>query len=50
MAREKYRPEELLDALANPDLWVTWVDVNGEKHHTPRSLLAILPEDAEILS
>jgi hypothetical protein len=50
MAREKYRSEELLGALSNPDLWAHWVDENGEMHHTPKSLLAILPEGAKIVS
>jgi hypothetical protein len=46
MAREKYQPDLLLDALANPNFWVHWVDANGELHHTPKSLLAIVPENA----
>ena len=49
MAREKYRPDLLFDALANPQFWVHWVDSNGELHHTPKSLLAILPDDATIV-
>jgi hypothetical protein len=46
MAREKYQPDLLLEALANPDFWVHWVDANGELHHTPKSLLAIVPSNA----
>ena len=49
MAREKYRGDLLLDALANPQLWVHWVDENGQQHHTPKSLAAIIPKTAKIL-
>tara|TARA_Y100001951_G_C11140283_1_gene183252 strand:- start:10 stop:162 length:153 start_codon:yes stop_codon:yes gene_type:complete len=49
MAREKYRPEELYRLLSDPIFWTTWVDRNGEVHHTPRSLLGILPDDAQIV-
>ena len=46
MAREKYRSEELIPVLQDPNLWVHWVDANGELHHTPKSLLAIVPDAA----
>jgi|TARA_Y100001949_G_C15768168_1_gene235194 hypothetical protein len=49
MAREKYRPELLFGPLSEPWFWVHWVDSNGELHHTPKSLLAILPDDATIV-
>ena len=49
MAREKYLPEELYRLLSDPIFWTTWVDRNGEVHHTPRSLLGILPDDAQII-
>jgi len=49
MAREKYELSLLLGALSNPALWIHWVDANGEKHHTPRSLAAIIPPDAKFL-
>lgn len=49
MPREKYRPEELYAVLRDPNLWLTWVDGNGEVHHTPRSLRGILPDDAQIV-
>jgi hypothetical protein len=50
MAREKYQPDLLLDALANPNFWVHWVDANGELHHTPKSLMAIVPDDATFVN
>jgi hypothetical protein len=46
MAREKYRPEALYEALRDPNMWVHWIDADGEMHHTPRSLRAIIPDDA----
>jgi hypothetical protein len=49
MAREKYELSLLMGALRNPDLWIHWVDANGEEHHTPRSLAAIIPPDAKFL-
>lgn len=49
MAREKYELSLLRDGLTNPNFWVHWVDANGELHHTPKSLLAILPDDATIV-
>jgi len=30
-------------------MWIHWVDANGEEHHTPRSLAAIIPPDAKFL-
>tara|TARA_Y100000401_G_scaffold114801_1_gene117360 strand:- start:33 stop:203 length:171 start_codon:yes stop_codon:yes gene_type:complete len=48
MAREKYRPQELYAVLRDPNLWIHWVDTNGEIHHTPRSLQGIIPKDAII--
>jgi hypothetical protein len=50
MAREKYRSEELIPVLQDPNLWVHWVDANGELHHTPKSLLAIIPSDATFVN
>ncbi|SVA55141.1 uncharacterized protein METZ01_LOCUS107995 [marine metagenome] len=50
MAREKYRPDLLHSGLSDPNFWVHWVDANGELHHTPKSLLAILPPDATIVN
>jgi hypothetical protein len=50
MAREKYRSEELIPVLQDPNLWVHWVDANGELHHTPKSLLAIVPDDATFVN
>ncbi len=49
MAREKYRPELLYESLRDPNFWIHWVDANGEIHHTPRSLQAIIPEDATVV-
>ena len=49
MAREKYELGLLMGALSNSALWIHWVDANGEEHHTPRSLAAIIPLDARFL-
>lgn len=49
MAREKYEISQLIPVLANPEFWIHWVDANGEVHHTPRSLAAIIPPDAKQL-
>jgi hypothetical protein len=49
MAREKYELSHITGNLSNPDFWIHWVDANGEEHHTPRSLAAIIPLDAKIL-
>ena len=47
MAREKYDLSQITANLSNPELWIHWVDANGEIHHTPRSLAAIIPPDAK---
>ncbi len=47
MAREKYEISQLIPTLANPDFWIEWVDIDGEVHHTPRSLAAIIPPNAK---
>ena len=49
MAREKYHLNLITDGLANPNLWIHWVDENGEQHHTPKSLAAIIPTTAKII-
>jgi hypothetical protein len=49
VAREKYDLSVLIQTLSDPNLWVHWVDANGEEHHTPRSLAAIIPSDAKFL-
>ena len=49
MAREKYYLNLITDGLADPNFWIHWVDENGEEHHTPRSLAAIIPKTATIL-
>ena len=49
MAREKYHLNLITDVLANPHMWVHWVDENGEQHHTPKSLAAIIPNTAKII-
>lgn len=49
MAREKYYLNLITDGLANPHMWVHWVDENGEQHHTPKSLAAIIPITAKII-
>ena len=47
MAREKYEISQLIPILANPDFWIEWVDDNGEVHHTPHSLAAIIPPNVK---
>lgn len=49
MAREKYELSQITSNLANSNMWIHWVDNNGEEHHTLRSLAAIIPETAKIL-
>jgi hypothetical protein len=49
VAREKYDASLIIPVLADPNLWIEWVDINGEVHHTPRSLAAIIPPDANIV-
>ena len=49
MAREKYYLNLITDGLANPNMWIHWVDENGEEHHTLKSLAAIIPETAKII-
>jgi hypothetical protein len=49
VAREKYEISQLIPTLANPDFWIEWVDTNGEVHHTPRSLAAVIPSSAKIV-
>lgn len=49
MAREKYELSQIIGNLTDPDMWVHWVDTNGQQHHTPKSLAAIIPQTAKIL-
>ena len=49
MAREKYELSQITGNLADPNMWIHWVDENGQQHHTPKSLAAIIPETAKIL-
>jgi hypothetical protein len=49
MAREKYELSQIIGNLTSPHMWVHWVDENGEQHHTPKSLAAIIPKTAKII-